>query len=113
MADVPQEAGWIWKKMFLPLRFDAEVCLIWPAVEMTASKLDVTLAGVVRSSATSTTSPSPAAGKPTLPTPLLPAASCETTGPRLPPTSWLSTMSPDEAAVKPEEDVVLGECRHG
>ena len=63
------------------------------------SKLAVTLAGVVRSSADSTTSPSTAAGKATLPAPLLPGASCETTGPRLEPMSWPSTISPDEALI--------------
>ena len=51
--------------MFFVLRFVAEVWRICPAVEMMASKLDVTLAGVVRSSANSTTSPSTAAGNAT------------------------------------------------
>ena len=83
------------------LRFVAEVWRICPAVEMTASKRDVTLAGVVRSSANSTTSPSTAAGNATLPTPLLPGASWEMTGPRFEPTSWLSTMSPEEALKLP------------
>src|SRR6266849_3658659 len=95
------DAGAIWKKIFFALRFVAEVWRICPAVEMTASKLDVTLAGVVGSSANSTTSPSTAAGNATLPTPLLPSASWEMTGPRLEPTSWLSTMSPDEALKLP------------
>src|SRR5260370_2457755 len=68
------DAGAIWKKIFFALRFVAEVWRICPAVEMTDSKFDVTLAGVVRSSANSTTSPSTAAEKATLQPPLLPSA---------------------------------------
>src|SRR5579883_3219843 len=87
--------------MFLVLRFAAEICLICPAAEITASKLDVTLAGVVRSSANSTTSPSTAAGNATPPAPLLPGANWEMTGPRLEPTSWLSNIRHEEALKLP------------
>ena len=93
----------------------------------TASKLDVTLAGVVRSSANSTTSPSTAPGKLTLPRRRCcrprtaggdrPALGADQLGvdhePRRGAGSCRRRRKSEAAAVKPEEDVVLGECRHG